>query len=103
MKVFKIMIDLEVNGKPIKPAMTSNNKIILAKLPDVVKIPRNCLFRQNGDSFVYLKQEGTIWKKIVTPGPENEEEVVIESGLSAGDFILTSPPEEPETIAFWQE
>jgi hypothetical protein len=52
---------------------------------------------------VYLKQEGTIWKKIVTPGPENEEEVVIESGLSAGDFILTSPPEEPETIAFWQE
>ena len=103
MKVFKIMIDLEVNGKPIKPAMTSNNKIILAKLPDVVKIPRNCLFRQNGDSFVYLSQEGTIWKKIVTPGPENEEEVVIESGLSAGDFILTSPPEEPETIAFWQE
>jgi multidrug efflux pump subunit AcrA (membrane-fusion protein) len=103
MKVFKIMIDLEVNGKPIKPAMTSNNKIILAKLLDVVKIPRNCLFRQNGDSFVYLKQEGTIWKKIVTPGPENEEEVVIESGLSAGDFILTSPPEEPETIAFWQE
>lgn len=103
MKVFKIMIDLEVNGKPIKPAMTSNNKIILAKLPDVVKIPRNCLFRQNGDSFVYLNQEDTIWKKIVTPGPENEEEVVIESGLSAGDFILTSPPEEPETIAFWQE
>jgi len=103
MKVFKIMIDLEVNGKPIKPAMTSNNKIILAKLPDVVKIPRNCLFRQNGDSFVYLNQEGTIWKKIVTPGPENEEEVVIESGLSAGDFILTSPPEEPEPIAFWQE
>ena len=62
MKVFKIMIDLEVEGKPIKPAMTSNNKIILAKLPDVVKIPRNCLFRQNGDSFVYLNDGGQTWK-----------------------------------------
>lgn len=103
MKVFKIMIDLEVKGKPIKPAMTSNNKIILANLPDVVKIPRTCLFNQNGDSFVYLSQEGNVWKKIVAPGPENEEEVVIESGLSAGDFILTSPPEEPDLIAFWQE
>jgi multidrug efflux pump subunit AcrA (membrane-fusion protein) len=103
MKVFKIMIDLEVEGKPIKPAMTSNNKIILAKLSDVVKIPRNCLFRQNGDSFVYLNNGGQTWKKSVTPGLENEEEVVIESGLSPGDLILTSQPEETETIAFWQE
>lgn len=103
MKVFKIMIDLEVEGKPIKPAMTSNNKIILAKLPDVVKIPRNCLFRQNGDSFVYLNDGGQTWKKSVTPGLENEEEVVIESGLSPGDLILTSQPEEIETVAFWQE
>ncbi len=103
MKVFKIMIDLEVEGKPIKPAMTSNNKIILAKLPDVVKIPRNCLFRQNGDSFVYLNDGGQTWKKSVTPGLENEEEVVIESGLSPGDLILTVQPEETETIAFWEE
>lgn len=103
MKVYKIMIDLEVNGKPIKPAMTSNNKIILAKLPDVVKIPRKCLFRQNGDSFVYLNNSGQTWKKRVTPGLENEEEVVIESGLSPGDFILTTQPEESETIAFWKE
>ena len=103
MKVFKIMIDLEVEGKPIKPAMTSNNKIILAKLPDVVKIPRNCLFRKNGDSFVYLNDGGQTWKKSVTPGLENEEEVVIESGLSPGDLILTAQPEETETIAFWQE
>ena len=103
MKVFKIMIDLQVEGKPIKPAMTSSNKIILARLPDVVKIPRNCLFRQNGDSFVYLNDGGQIWKKSVTPGLENEEEVVIESGLSPGDLILTSQPEETETVAFWQE
>ncbi|MGC9353241.1 MAG: efflux RND transporter periplasmic adaptor subunit [Mariniphaga sp.] len=103
MKVFKIMIDLEVEGKPIKPAMTSNNKIILAKLPDVVKIPRNCLFRQNEDSFVYLNDGGKTWKKSVIPGFENEEEVVIESGLSPGDLILTAQPEEIETIAFWQE
>jgi multidrug efflux pump subunit AcrA (membrane-fusion protein) len=103
MKVFKIMIDLQVEGKPIKPAMTSNNKIILAKLPDVVKIPRNCLFQQNGDSFVYLNDGSQTWKKNVIPGLENEEEVVIESGLSPGDLILKSPPEESELIAFWQE
>jgi multidrug efflux pump subunit AcrA (membrane-fusion protein) len=103
MKVFKIMIDLQVEGKPIKPAMTSNNKIILAKLPDVVKIPRNCLFQQNGDSFVYLNDGSQTWKKNVVPGLENEEEVVIESGLSPGDLILKSPPEESELIAFWQE
>lgn len=103
MKVFKIMIDLDVHGEKIKPAMTSNNKIVLKHLPDVVKIPRSCLFKNNGDSYVYLMEAGQIRKKIVTPGLENEEEVVIEEGLSPDDRILTVPPENESEIAYWEE
>ncbi|SHF06212.1 Multidrug efflux pump subunit AcrA (membrane-fusion protein) [Mariniphaga anaerophila] len=100
MKVFKVMIDLKVEGKKIKPAMTSNNKIVLARLTDVIKIPRSCLFTDNGSTYVFLNKSGKIWKKKVTPGLENEEEVVIETGLESGDKILMNPPEGGESIDF---
>ena len=94
-KVFKVLIDMEQNGKEIKPAMTTDNKIILTKLDNVLKIPRICLFKENDESFVYLKEGGKIIKRIVVPGTENDQEVVILSGLEEKDKILTSaPPQE---------
>jgi multidrug efflux pump subunit AcrA (membrane-fusion protein) len=101
MKVFKILIDLKAQGNELKPAMTSSNRIILKKMPNVVKIPRNCLFRINGESFVYIKEGGQVMKKLVTPGIENETEVVIESGLAPGDRILLSSPENAGEIVLW--
>ena len=92
-KVFKVLIDMEQNGKEIKPAMTTDNKIILTKLDDVIKIPRKCLFVENGEPFVYLKKGGEIIKQSVEPGAENEQEVVILSGLNEKDKILTHAPE----------
>lgn len=101
MKVFKIMINLKFQGSDLKPAMTSNNRIIITRMNNVVKIPRNCLFRQNGESFVYVKENGKIMKKAVVPGIENEEEVVIDNGLAPGDRILASPPENAAEIVLW--
>jgi hypothetical protein len=40
-------------------------------------------------------------KKLVSPGIENEEEVVIEKGLDPGDRILLSSPENAGEIALW--
>ncbi len=99
-KVFKVMIDMNENGKEIKPSMTTDNRIILTSLDDVIKIPRNSLFSDNGDNYVYLRSGGKIWKKSVVAGPENSEEVVIESGLNVNDKILTKSPENVEEILF---
>ncbi len=99
-KVFKVLIDMNERGKEIKPSMTTDNRIILTSLDDVIKIPRNSLFSDNGDNYVYLRSGGKIWKKSVVAGPENSEEVVIESGLNVNDKILTKSPENVEEILF---
>ena len=102
-KVFKVFIDLEQKSKEIKPAMSTINNIVVESYPDVLKIPRKCLFTRNGDSFVFFKQEGKTWKKRVTPGTENEEEVIIESGLKENQKILLDIPENAEEIPFYTE
>ncbi len=102
-KVFQVTIQLDQTIHDLKPAMTSNNNIVINSFPDVLTIPRQCLYSENGFDFVYLKKSGKIWKQKVKTGLENDKVIIIESGLNVDDKILYSPPEEGELIAFLNE
>jgi multidrug efflux pump subunit AcrA (membrane-fusion protein) len=99
-KVFKVLIDMKENGSEIKPSMTTDNRIILESFGNVIAIPRNCLFAVNGETFVYAKEDSKVVKKRVVSGVENEEQVVIHSGLKEKDKIYTSAPENADDIPF---
>ena len=101
--VFKVIIELRETDPELKPAMTSNNQIIINRLPNVLTIPRECLFSDNNQYFVYLRKGGKVWKKTVVPGIENDKEVIIQSGLEKNDRVLFSEPENPGEIAFYSE
>lgn len=92
-KVFYVLIEIHDSDNNLKPAMTSNNDIIIHSKQDVLTIPRECLFVENGEHFVYLKKSGNVYKQLVNAGMENETEVIIESGLQEKDKILYSLPD----------
>lgn len=102
-KVFRVLIDLEENNPEIKPAMTTDNRILLNDLNEVVKIPREAIYADSGKTFVYFRQNGKTWKKEIEPGIENDEEVVINSGLAENDKIIITEPEEATEIPFINE
>lgn len=94
MKVFKVLIYLDETNDGLKPAMSSNNEIILAQETDVLYVPLKAVFKEDGKSFVYLKSSGGPQKTVVTTGIENEEFVLIKSGVNEGDKVLLQVPEE---------
>lgn len=96
--VFNVLIQLNQSDQELKPAMTSSNNIILTSIPDVLTIPRECLFTENGKNFVYLKRAGEILRHPVISGLENETDVIIESGLQVDDKVLFSPPAEDKIV-----
>ncbi len=102
-KVFNVLIEINDTDASLKPAMTSNNKIILHNRQDVLTIPRECLFSDNGENYVYLKKAGNIYKQPVTPDVENDSEVIIRSGLEENDRILYSAPDNSAEITFYEE
>ena len=101
--VFQVIIELDQTNLELKPAMTTNNNIIISNFNDVLTIPRECLYSENGIDFVYFKKSGKICKRKVTPGLENEKEIIIESGLTEKDRILYTPPEKAEITEFINE
>ena len=91
-KVFKVNIRIASDNKRIKPAMTTNNEIIISKEQNVLVIPRSALFSDGAERFVYLKEFGGVNIRKVICGNQSEKFVVIKSGLKEGDKILLNKP-----------
>lgn len=102
-KVFRVLVELVDSDPNLKPAMTSNNRIIIDHIENVITIPRECLFSDNGTNFVYLKKSGKLWKKKIISGQENEKNIVVLSGLEEEDKILLVEPEKPQEIEYLEE
>lgn len=93
MKVFKVIIHLDHTDEGLKPAMTSNNDIVLAKSDSAISVPLNAVFSENGTKYVYLVSNEGPQKQMIVTGLDNEKFVLVESGLSEGDKVLLEAPE----------
>ena len=93
-KVFKVNIRISSEKTRIKPAMTTNNEIIIARQQNVIVIPRSSLITEDGKQFVFIREMGKTSIREVKIGSQSEKMVVIKSGLSEGDKILLTRPEE---------
>jgi multidrug efflux pump subunit AcrA (membrane-fusion protein) len=92
MKAFKVVIHLDNTNEGLKPAMNSNNDIILANSDNVISVPLISVFKENGNKYVYLKSADSIRKQEIKTGFENEEFVLVEEGLKEGDLVVMEPP-----------
>lgn len=99
MKVFKVIIHLDNTNEGLKPAMTSNNDIILANSDNVISVPLIAVFKENGTKYVFLKERENIKKQEIKTGFENETSVLVEEGLKEGDLVLLEPPMEKIELA----
>ena len=96
-KVFKVNIRIASDNDKVKPAMTTNNEIIIAREQNVLVIPRSALFLEAGKQFVYLRELGKITIKDVECGNQSDKLVVIKKGLKEGDKILLNKPENKDS------
>ena len=91
-KVFKVNIRISSDNNRIKPAMTTNNEIIISREQNVLVIPRQALFTDGARQFVYLKEFGGVKVRDVECGNQSAKFVVVNKGLEEGDKIYLSKP-----------
>ncbi len=99
MKAFKVVIHLDNTNEYLKPAMNSNNDIILAQSDNVISVPLISVFKENGAKYVYLKENDSIRKQEIKTDIENETSVLVEEGLKEGDLVVLEPPLEQVEVA----
>jgi RND family efflux transporter MFP subunit len=75
-------------GPTLRPEMTAGVKIVLARRPGVVAVPRRAVRREGGRSFVLVSEGGRPVARTVRVGVRDETHVEIVEGLQDGDRVL---------------
>lgn len=91
-KVFEVHVMIETADTTLRPGMTTGNAIETALMTDVLHVPIEAVFSEDGVAFVYRREGTRVRKQQVVTGAMNENEVVLVEGVEEGDVVLMAPP-----------
>jgi len=94
-KVFEVHIKVNESDTSLRPAMTTANEILVAKLDSVLSVPLECVHTEGPTTFVYKKDGRSTVKQEVRLGMINENASVILEGVAEKDDLFLSTPPEP--------
>ena len=97
-KVFEVKVTVLEADTTLRPGMTTGNAIETLKIPNALSVPLEALASNDSVSFVYRRNGGRVIRQEVATGAVNDQGVVIEHGLDAGDRVLLAPPADGEHI-----
>lgn len=90
-RTFKIEMNTSSNGGRIKPNLLAEVTVKEQSVKDVIMIPVNLLQQEvSGENFVYIEEDGFAAKRKVVKGISNDNSIVIEDGLVAGDNLIVT-------------
>lgn len=98
-KVFEVIVQVNEVDSIMRPAMTTSNEIVTNVLETVTHIPLEALF-SDSLSFVYKRDGNTLVRQEVITGLSNDDMIVVEHGLAAGDAIQLTEPNNKSSLTF---
>jgi len=87
--VFPVKISIDSGNTPIRIGLNGDIEIITEQTKNALVIPTESLREDDDGQYVFRKNDGSFKKVRVKPGSRNEDVVVIISGLSEGDLVVT--------------
>jgi len=87
---FPVEVEIVNNRDPmLKPGMVARLKIQTGNHLQVIVIPQEVIINEEGNSFVFVAQDGVAHKAKITIDTTIDSQVIVEDGLSPGDFLIT--------------
>ena len=82
-------IDIPNSGNVLRPGMVGKTRILRRKYDKAVVVPSNAVLRLQEGTRVVIVKDGKAMQVPVKLGPAAGDMVVVESGLSEGDMLVT--------------
>ena len=87
-KVFNVIVEIDESDLRLKPGMTVNCEYLLYESDSDMYVPNNCLFKETGHSYVFLKKGGSVRKIEVWAGVANSNHTIIKGEVNAGQKLV---------------
>jgi len=93
-KLFEVVIEVNESDGILRPSMTTSNTIIIRTMKDVSYVSVDAIYSQDSIPYVYTTNHT---RQVVVLGEANENQIIVEQGLSPGDKVYVSTPENSST------
>lgn len=87
-KVFNVVVGIDKSDLRLKPGMTVNCEYILYESDKNMFVPNNCLLKEGGHSYIFLKKGGSVRKVEVKAGQVNINHTVITGEVKPGQKLV---------------
>jgi len=91
-KIFPVQIRIDGQSKTLLPGLTISCKILVSEIPDVLFIPLESLFNEQGIDYVYIKSGSGFKRRNIKTGKVNTDYAIVTEGLEENDLIALSNP-----------
>ena len=88
----------KTDPQAMKPGQRVRATLFLEERKDVLAVPRQAVFEQEGKKIVHVRRGGGFEPVEVTLGPASMGRVVVEKGLAPGDEVALIDPTRPARI-----
>ena len=96
-KFFGVTVQIRESDPRLRPGMTARVEIRVEERPRAVYVPLEAVFEKEGRTVCYVRQRGGPRVREVVLGPSNQDFVVVDKGLRAGERVLLRDPDAPPT------
>jgi multidrug efflux pump subunit AcrA (membrane-fusion protein) len=77
----------------LRPGLLADVEIIVERMPDVLHVPQQAMFKKNGKPLVYVKgADGRFTAREVEVLKQSESVVVLKGGVNPGDVVALADP-----------
>ncbi|MCP4725050.1 MAG: HlyD family efflux transporter periplasmic adaptor subunit [bacterium] len=91
-KVFDLEVTINNSDESLKPGMSATCQVITDKMMDVTFVPIQSVFEEEGETFVYLADNGGYNKTTVKTEQKNSDFIIVSEGLEQGQFVALRDP-----------
>ncbi len=85
---FTCVFSIEGSDAKLIPDLSAAVDVELERIPNALVVPRDSVALENGSSFVHVKNGSGSEKRKIVVGAKGDYEIVIQSGVEAGAFVL---------------
>jgi RND family efflux transporter MFP subunit len=93
-KTFPARATLKENDPRLRPGMSASAEIIIERTPDALLIPARASFQKDGKPHVWVQRGQNFVARPIEVSKRNDNDMVVVSGLSAGERIALENPDE---------
>ncbi len=103
MKVYPTTVHIHGTHDWLKPGMSAQTQIIIDQLDDVLQIPLQAVFPDNGQQVCYVAKATGYERRVIETGQFNDSLIVVKNGLKEGESVLLRAPVQPDVRTREQE